>query len=348
LRDRRLVAVLLCIVVVGGLWLVTRRALEQGFRWERFRDTLASLDPFWLAAATLLALLTYAGRVIRWEVMLRPLAPNLRWGSLVSATAIGFTAVVLFGRAGELVRPYLIAVKERVPFSSQLAAWLLERIFDLLVVVVLFGVALAQVDATDSRIGPSVRWLIQQGGGLVALMGVVCLAALFALARYAHQLRNRLLEALSFLPDAYQERVDRTVTAFADGMSVTREARVMPLLALYTAVEWAIIVACYLCLFRSFPALAGLGLQDTLLFLGFVAFGSIIQIPGVGGGLQLATVIMLTEYFHQPLEVATSFALLLWAMTFLIIVPFGGLFAFREGLSWRSLRHIDVPAGGIQ
>ena len=47
-----------------------------------------------------------------------------------SATAIGFTAVVLFGRAGEPVRPYLIAKKEGVTFSSQVAAWVVERILD--------------------------------------------------------------------------------------------------------------------------------------------------------------------------------------------------------------------------
>ena len=38
--------------------------------------------------------------------------------------------MVILGRAGELVRPYLISLKEQVPFSSQMAAWLLERILD--------------------------------------------------------------------------------------------------------------------------------------------------------------------------------------------------------------------------
>ena len=40
-------------------------------------------------------------------------------GGLTSDTAIGFTAVVLLGRVGEVVRPYLIAVQTGVPFSSQ-------------------------------------------------------------------------------------------------------------------------------------------------------------------------------------------------------------------------------------
>ena len=59
--------------------------------------------------------------------------------NLLSATVIGFTAITLFGRPGEFVRPYLIALKEKVPVTSQLAAWLLERIFDLLMALLLFG-----------------------------------------------------------------------------------------------------------------------------------------------------------------------------------------------------------------
>ncbi len=40
---------------------------------------------------------------------------------MLVATVIGFTAITLFGRAGDLVRPYLIAVKEKVPVTSQIS-----------------------------------------------------------------------------------------------------------------------------------------------------------------------------------------------------------------------------------
>ena len=48
----------------------------------------------------------------------------------------------MFGRPGEFVRPYLIARKEQVPVTSQFAAWVLERMFDLLMALLLFGFAL--------------------------------------------------------------------------------------------------------------------------------------------------------------------------------------------------------------
>src|SRR5205085_1959152 len=98
-------------------------------------------------------------------------------------------------------------------------------------------------------------------------------------------------------------------------------------------------------LFRAFSATAGFAFADVLVFVGFVSFGSIVQIPGIGGGVQVATVIVLTELFGLSFESATGMALLIWVLSFVIIVPFGLLFAFREGINWRKFRHLphEVP-----
>jgi hypothetical protein len=84
-----------------------------------------------------------------------------------------------------------------------------------------------------------------------------------------------------------------------------------------------------------------LGITDIVILLGFVCFGSIVQIPGVGGGMQIVTVLMLTEFFGITLEAASGIALVLWIITFVAIVPVGLVLAFREGIHWRNLRHIE-------
>ena len=66
---------------------------------------------------------------------------------LIPATMIGFTGLALLGRPGELIRPYLIAKEQKLPFSSQLGVWAVERIFDigaftfLLVLAAFFAIA---------------------------------------------------------------------------------------------------------------------------------------------------------------------------------------------------------------
>ena len=80
-------------------------------------------------------------------------------------------------------------------------------------------------------------------------------------------------------------------------MQSTRQAGATLLLVFYTVVEWCVIAGGFCCVFRAFPATAKLGLADVVILLGFVAFGSAVQIPGVGGGMQIATVLVLTEFF---------------------------------------------------
>jgi hypothetical protein len=124
-------------------------------------------------------------------------------------------------------------------------------------------------------------------------------------------------------------------------MSFAGSAKVVGELVLFSFLEWAIIVGAIYCLFQAYPPTAHLTLVDNLIFTGFVAFGGAVQVPGIGGGMQVAAVVVLTELFGLALETATGMALFLWASTWLVAVPFGVLLAFHEGLKWGSLRHVD-------
>jgi hypothetical protein len=70
----------------------------------------------------------------------------------------------------------------------------------------------------------------------------------------------------------------------------------------------------------------------------------VIQIPGIGGGMQVAGALVLTELYGLPLETATAVAILIWLITFVVIVPVGLLLAFHEGLEWGKLKHIGKDA----
>ena len=224
------------LLVAATLWF---RLRGESFHWNRFFDTLDGLRWPWLALAILLMFLTYLGRALRWEVMLRPLGSRVGLGRLTSDTTIGFMAAALLGRVGEMVRPYLISVSAGVPFSSQVAAWFLERLLDLLAILVIFGFALIRIPAHDPGLGPGIRWVLGAGGYLVALLGLLCLAILAAFRNFSGWAEHRILSALSFLPDNYYDRSKSMVRAFSEGVQSTRDPINLSLLLLYTAVEWA-------------------------------------------------------------------------------------------------------------
>lgn len=321
----------------------------SGFAWHEFASALETVDWSWLALATVSILSTYVGRALRWEVMLRPLVPQTNLWRLFVATAIGFTAVVLFGRAGEPVRPYLIAKKENVPFSGQVAAWVVERMLDLLMMLLIFGVALSQVSHSAVRHGPRIDIVLATGGYLAGIAGLASLALLLGLRQFRGTVQHRLMAGLSFLPERVTVKIGHSLRSFGEGMESMRSGARTRLLVLYTVLEWTLIAASFGCVFKAFPVTHALGVTDVVILLGFIGFGSVVQLPGIGGGVQIVTVLVLTELFGVTLEAASGVALVLWITTFVAIVPLGLALAFHEGIQWRNLRHIEADteqAGG--
>ena len=341
MRKKHLGYAIAVAAAVGAVVYLVYRWHTSGFASNEFLDALRHVDWSWLALSVALVLATYVGRVLRWEVMLRPLTKDASLWRIFTATAIGFTAVVLFGRAGEAVRPYLIAKNEKVTFSSQIAAWIVERILDLLMILVIFGIALTQVSSSAIQPGPRTRVVLEMGGYIAGLTGAVCLALLIALRQLRGTVLRRLLEWLSFLPAKVVAKIEGVLASFELGMQSTRSTGFTLLLIAYTVVEWLVIAGAFFCVFRAFPATAKLGVTDVVILLGFVAFGSAVQIPGVGGGMQIATVLVLTEFFGIGFSVASGIAVVLWIISFVVIVPIGLALAFHEGIKWRNLRHLE-------
>jgi uncharacterized protein (TIRG00374 family) len=283
---------------------------------------------------------SYYGRALRWAVFLKPLKAHPSIRNLLSATVIGFAAITVFGRPGELVRPYLIAVKEGVPVSSQLASWFLERIFDLLMALLIFGFALTHVRASGAHVGPALAGVLAVGGRLAAFASAVLLVVLVSLRHFAEPMRRRVIGWLRHLPQTYFLKFEKLVNAFVLGVESTRSDGALLLVLLYSVLEWALIAACFVCLAWSFVGTETFTIVDVMVLLGFVSFGTIVQIPGIGGGMQVVTIVILTELFSLKLEVATAFAMLVWIITFVVVVPVGLGLALKEGLGWRSLRQI--------
>jgi hypothetical protein len=263
--------------------------------------------------------------------------------NLLSATVIGFAAITLFGRPGEFVRPYLIAAKEKVPVTSQLAAWILERMFDLLMALLVFGFALTRVHSSGVQVG-RLTPVLAAGGRIVGITSVAILVLLLSFRHFAEPAQRWLLSMLHFLPEVRFRKIERLIAAFVQGVEATRSDGALLLVLIYSVIEWALIAACYWCLAQAAQDMIHLSFVDVLIFMGFVSFGAAVQIPAIGGGIQVVSVVVLTELFNVRLELATSFAVLIWILTFVAVVPVGLGLALKEGLDWHGLRQISREA----
>ena len=85
------------------------------------------------------------------------------------------------------------------------------------------------------------------------------------------------------------------------------------------------------------PHLSDMDVSHVLLLMGFSMVGSVVQLPAVGGGSQLAVIAALQLIYGIPPELAVSCGILLWMVTFMACIPVGLALAHREHLSLRKI-----------
>jgi hypothetical protein len=345
-RSHYALPMLLGLLVLGGALYYSIRSNPdwREFDPEAFLQTLRGLDWRWLAVSMGAIYSTYFLRALRWRLLIRPLKPDPSLWGLVSATVIGFGAVGIMGRAGELVRPYLIARQEKLPVSGQLAAWLLERAFDTLMLLAAVGFAVGQIDLESLRNRPEMHQWIHTAGHAVGVVTALLLLLLLVLRRYYDPISEWLIGRLGFLSQARREPLTHFLEVFGQGLHSLRDVgSVLACLGL-TIVLWVCILGGYYAVLASSPASPRLSFTESLIFMGIIMAGSIVQVPGVGGGVQITTVLALTEIFGAPVEVASGMALLIWALTFLAVVPPALALVAWNGLTWRKLRQLESEA----
>jgi len=65
--------------------------------------------------------------------------------------------------------------------------------------------------------------------------------------------------------------------------------------------------------------------------------GGLVQLPAVGGGAQLATIVAMVRILGIPRELAVSAGILLWLVSFHAVTPIGLVLAHRSRISLRNV-----------
>ena len=109
---------------------------------------------------------------------------------------------------------------------------------------------------------------------------------------------------------------------------------------------WWVIALAYKEVTHAYGApMHDMSVTKVLLLMGASMIGSMVQLPGVGGGSQLATISALDHIFHiVPKELTVSCGIMLWLVTFVAVVPVGLLLSHHERLSLRKLSEETAQA----
>ena len=111
----------------------------------------------------------------------------------------------------------------------------------------------------------------------------------------------------------------------------------------YTAAHWILAVLIYQWVSRAFGDAfvhSDMNFSGAMLLLAITLVGSVLQLPGIGGGAQIASIVALTAVFGVDQEPAIGIAVMLWLITFAGCTLVGIPLLIHEGMSMGELRQL--------
>ena len=340
---RKTIFLLVALAVVGFLLYHFRSGMGgKFFSWERFSSAVRHARLSLLVISVAAIYFCYFLRAVRWVRFSRYLGSmNLR--RVYEATLMGFAAIFLLGRAGEPVRPLLIARRENLPVSSMFGIYVIERVFDILATVIFASLSLVFLPALLAEHGSgggTFLSLLQKGGAVLLVALLAAVGFLFYLRATEGGVVKRALEGWK-LRTGWRARVAGLFGGFLEGLQAVRTMGDLGVAAGVSAVHWMLILLIYHWVPASFGGqLAALDLRAAVLVLACTMLGSTIQVPGIGGGSQAACYLAFHQLLGVDSEPALAAALMLWLVTFTSCSLVGIPLLIHEGMSFGELRRI--------
>jgi hypothetical protein len=337
LKKKTWILYLVVAVALVALLIYARHKIH--FDWAVFGHQLKLADWPMIGIAIACIWLGYIVRAVRWALFLkpvrkiRPLSPT--WFNVLGAQVIGFTGVALLGRPADLVRPYLVSRRLKLPLSSQVAVYVVERMFDAGAMALIFSTIL--FFAPDKATLPHPELL--RHIALVGLIGTAALAILATAIRISGKTVATFAEkSLGRMSENLGKSVALKITAFRDGLDMLASLRDVLAALFYSVFMWGLITCAYLETIRAFtdsPELHSMTLARCLVLMAAGMAASALQLPIIGWFTQIAILTAAIQHlFGAAWEPSLGCAALLQLVTFLSIIP--------VGLIWSRVDHVSL------
>jgi glycosyltransferase 2 family protein len=322
----------LCLFAAAILWWFGRT-----LNWSEVRHWLGTTNPYFLCVAILIISSAYLVRAFRWRTLLSPLGPA-SLSALFTATTVGFAAVFLVGRAGEIVRPIVLPVRDpNVKPGSAFVTIFVERIYDLMAVILMFAFNLLWLKPIPSLQNDISRIRLAGIGLVVAAVVGVALLALFRLkAELILGTLEGLFDRWHFIPRRVVGLVLGLLEKLATSLRVLANVRELVETIGLTALLWFSVALANLLVIRAFGL--NFGLAETVFVLSWSLVASLVPTPGgAAGAFHAATAAALILLGVNP-EKAAAMSIMLHLVDFGPALLFGIFYFVRGDLNLSRLR----------
>ena len=314
-------------LTVGLLWWAFR-----GVHWGEVRAHLANANVAYVIIAVVLATQVFPLRALRWRPILHSVAPNLPFGPLWRATAIGMMANnILPARIGELVRAFVLSRETAVTYPAAFASLVVDRVFDAVIVLLMLVAAMYAPDFPGGASASAIA-------GFSTVIVIATAIGLYAIVYFPDRL-IRLYEMFAQrVAPRFEEQGRHLLRSFADGLGVLRHPGRFAIVFAWAMLLWIVQAVSFWIAFRAFGISAPL--SAAFFVQGLIVIGvAVPSTPGFFGPFEAAAIYGLSLYGIDRSQ-AVAWALSFHVLSLIPITVIGLYYLAHSGLRLGELRQI--------
>jgi uncharacterized protein (TIRG00374 family) len=311
------------VVSLGALLLAFR-----GLDWGEVADASGQADYLFLLAAAAIWLLSVYLRALRWGVLFHPVT-HLRARALVGAMNVGYSVNNLLPmHVGELARAYFVSEAEGVNTAHALSTIVVDRVLDVLTVVLMLVLLLPFIDVPAWVTVPAVT------AGAAFLVLAALLATLSLARRWALGVADW---GARLLPTRHRGQLHQSAEWVLEGFGVLSKPTVLARGVAWSFASWGATVLVMFMVQRAFHLDVGFEAAPFI-----TATTSLVMLvpasPGYIGTFELAAIKSLDGVFNVDTNTAASYALVQHAFLYLAPMVVAGVYLWRERRTWQRMR----------
>ncbi len=308
----------------------------QGFDLGGVWDAMAKMQLSWFALLVIPFSLTFMTKVWRWRVMFHPDEERVPTGLLFSALMISY--IPLPFRAGEVARGIITSSRSGIPAPRVFSTIFIEKVLDILTLLLLLGVSLPSVGMPGNLQGPAVTL------GIGVTMVTLLLLALVLKPDIARGIARFIA---SKLPSRFGQHIGTATDQVLQGFAPMSNPAVALRIVLWSLASWGINVVTVYLLLRAFNIEVSAMAAGVLVVITNLSM-AVPAAPGSIGTFELAVVTVL-QVLGQSKEVSQASAILYHFIGLAPVAVMGIIAAIQQGISFGALNSgkIEAPAPAV-
>ena len=320
----------LALLVLAGVLLYFS---FKGVKWSDFIEGLKNCNWVWIVVSMAVGVLGFLARALRWRLLMLPLNKEITNREAFDGVNVAYLTNFAFPRAGEVARCGVMAKTGKISFEGALGTVVLERVVDLLTLIIWVLVVLL------------IRW--QEFGSFMTenlfepLMGkfssaIVPIAIIVAVMVLGGFLLWHYRE--SIIKNRVFAKIFGIINGLKDGLLTAFKMERKGLFFLYTLLLWGTYWLTSMCTILAFPQVSSLNAVDALFLMVIGGLGWVVPVQGGLGAYHYIVSLTLAAVYSIPQVTGVIFATIsheAQALTMIVC----GLLSFISISAWNKKRN---------